>query len=138
MGRLLAQLFQITALFDMRLRPELVLLQKTMVTVEGVARRIDPDNDIWAAAEPVVARWIARELSPAAKVRDFVREARAAVTTLARMAEPTSEDRPPVVAVEPAPPSRTPLHAAVWFFAGAAASALAFTVGLALRLAGRL
>src|SRR5206468_9808256 len=58
MGRLLGQLFEITALFDMRLRPELVLLQKTMVTVEGVARRIDPDNDIWAAAEPVVARWI--------------------------------------------------------------------------------
>ena len=55
MGRLLAQLFEITALFDMRLRPELVLLQKTMVTVEGVARRIDPDHDIWAAAEPVVA-----------------------------------------------------------------------------------
>ena len=55
MGRLLAQLFEITALFDMRLRPELVLLQKTMVTVEGVARRIDPEHDIWAAAEPVVA-----------------------------------------------------------------------------------
>ncbi|MGI9169815.1 MAG: 2-polyprenylphenol 6-hydroxylase, partial [Caulobacteraceae bacterium] len=49
MGRLLAQLFDITALFDMRLRPELVLLQKTMVTVEGVARRIDPGHDLWAA-----------------------------------------------------------------------------------------
>ena len=53
MGRLLAQLFEITALFDMRLRPELVLLQKTMVTVEGVARRIDPEHDLWAAA----GRW---------------------------------------------------------------------------------
>ena len=56
MGQLLAQLFEITALFDMRLRPELVLLQKTIVTVEGVARRIDPKHDIWAAAEPVVRR----------------------------------------------------------------------------------
>jgi ubiquinone biosynthesis protein len=138
MGRLLAQLFQITALFDMRLRPELVLLQKTMVTVEGVARRIDPDNDIWAAAEPVVARWIARELSPAAKVRDFAREARAAVSTLARMAEPQLEDPPAPAAIEPATPTRTPAHAAIWFFAGAAASAIAFTAGLALRLAGRL
>ena len=81
MGRLLAQLFEITALFDMRLRPELVLLQKTMITVEGVARRIDPDHDIWAAAEPVVRRWIARELSPAARVRDLIRDGRAALTS---------------------------------------------------------
>jgi ubiquinone biosynthesis protein len=140
MSRLLAQLFQITALFDMRLRPELVLLQKTMVTVEGVARRIDPDNDIWAAAEPVVARWIARELSPLAKVRDFAREARAAVSLLARMAEP-APDSPATDAnasAEPATQARAPVRAALWFFAGAAASAIAFTVGLALRLAGRL
>ncbi len=64
MGRLLTQLFEVTAQFDMRLRPELVLLQKTMVTVEGVARRIDPDHDIWTAARPVVERWIRREFSP--------------------------------------------------------------------------
>ena len=139
MGRLLAQLFQITALFDMRLRPELVLLQKTMVTVEGVARRIDPGHDIWAAAEPVVARWITRELSPAARVRDFAREARAAVGVLARMAEPSPADSSPA---EPdaanAAPARKPVHGAVWFLAGAAASAIAFTAGLALRLAGHL
>jgi ubiquinone biosynthesis protein len=138
MGRLLAQLFQITALFDMRLRPELVLLQKTMVTVEGVARRIDPDNDIWAAAEPVVARWIARELSPAARVRDLAREARAAVGALARLADPVAEGAGAPTTAEPAAPAREPVRAAVWFFAGAAASAIAFTLGLALRLAGRL
>ncbi|MEL4419799.1 ubiquinone biosynthesis regulatory protein kinase UbiB, partial [Shewanella algae] len=60
MGRLLELLFEITAVFDMHLRPELVLLQKTMASVEGVARRIDPDHDIWTAAKPVVERWIAR------------------------------------------------------------------------------
>ncbi|MDP8916323.1 MAG: AarF/UbiB family protein, partial [Pseudomonadota bacterium] len=64
MGRLLTQLFDVTAQFDMRLRPELILLQKTMVTVEGVARRIDPDHDIWTAARPVVERWMRREFSP--------------------------------------------------------------------------
>jgi ubiquinone biosynthesis protein len=122
----------------MRLRPELVLLQKTMVTVEGVARRIDPDNDIWTAAEPVVARWIARELSPAARVRDLAREARAAVSALARMTEPAPPDASAAEAgaVQPAPRARSPVHAAVWFLAGAAASAIAFTAGLALRLAG--
>ena len=137
MGRLLAQLFQITALFDMRLRPELVLLQKTMVTVEGVARRIDPDSSIWAAAEPVVARWIARELSPAARVRDFAREARAAVGALARLAEP--DPTPPVDAVEvkvETAERRTSAHPAIWFLAGAAASALSFSLAVLARLIG--
>ena len=64
MGRLLTQLFEITAQFDMHLRPELVLLQKTMVSVEGVARRIYPEHNLWEAARPVVQAWISRELSP--------------------------------------------------------------------------
>ena len=87
MGRLLTQLFEITALFEMRLRPELVLLQKTMVTVEGVARRIDPGHDIWAAARPVVERWVRRELGPAARVRDLAEDGLRAVHALARLAE---------------------------------------------------
>src|SRR6185436_7232926 len=87
MGRLLAQLFEITALFDMRLRPELVLLQKTMATVEGVARHIHPEHDLWKAADPVVRRYIARELGPAAKARDFTAEALRAIKALARLAE---------------------------------------------------
>jgi ubiquinone biosynthesis protein len=86
MARLLGQLFEVTALFDMALRPELVLLQKTMVTVEGVARRIDPDHDIWSAAEPIVRRWIERELSPRARIRrafDEIREVVRAIPVLA-------------------------------------------------------
>jgi ubiquinone biosynthesis protein len=83
MSRLLTQLFDITALFDMRLRPELVLLQKTMVTVEGVSRRIHPHLDIWAAAEPVVRRWIARELSPSRRLHTLAEEARRVVAHIA-------------------------------------------------------
>jgi ubiquinone biosynthesis protein len=71
MGRLLTQLFDITAQFDMHLRPELVLLQKTMVSVEGVARRIYPEHDLWEAARPVVQAWISRELSPVAQARQI-------------------------------------------------------------------
>lgn len=123
MGKLLAQLFEITALFDMALRPELVLLQKTMVTVEGVARRIDPSHDLWAAADPVVRRWIARELSPAAKVRDFADEAVRAIRALARLAEAPAA--PAVAMVQPRP--ARPL---VWFLAGAAVAGLAFAAGL--------
>jgi ubiquinone biosynthesis protein len=69
MGRLLTQLFEITAQFDMHLRPELVLLQKTMVSVEGVARRIYPEHNLWEAARPVVKAWISRELSPIAEAK---------------------------------------------------------------------
>jgi ubiquinone biosynthesis protein len=122
MGRLLAQLFEITALFDMALRPELVLLQKTMVTVEGVARRIDPTHDLWAAADPVVRRWIARELSPAAKVREFADEAARAIKALARLAETPAVPAVAVVAPRPARPL-------LWFLAGAAVAALAFAAG---------
>jgi ubiquinone biosynthesis protein len=93
MGRLLAQLFDITSLFEMRLRPELVLLQKTMVTVEGVGRRIDPALDIWAAAEPIVRRWVTAELSPGRRVAEIAGEARAALTRLAN--PPTDAARAP-------------------------------------------
>ena len=72
MGRLLTQLFEITAQFDMHLRPELVLLQKTMVSVEGVARRIFPEHDLWEAARPVVKAWISRELSPVVQARQLL------------------------------------------------------------------
>lgn len=65
MGRLLMQLLDFTHVFGMQLRPELVLLQKTMVQVEGVARSIDPEHDIWSAARPIVKDWISREFSPA-------------------------------------------------------------------------
>jgi len=71
MSRVLLQLFEITELFDMKLRPELVMLQKTMVQCEGVARSLDPETDMWAAAEPVVAQWMKRELGPEGQIRDL-------------------------------------------------------------------
>ena len=99
MGRLLGQLFEITGLFDMHLRPELVLLQKTMVLVEGVARRIDPESDIWVAARPVVERWIAREVSPVRRLKDMTEQGLRAVEGIARWAE-SPHHTPAVVAVE--------------------------------------
>ncbi|KKB76387.1 2-polyprenylphenol hydroxylase [Devosia limi DSM 17137] len=70
MARVLGQLFTITELFDMQTRPELVLLQKSMVLVEGVARALDPHLDIWTVAEPVVGDWLRREEGPLGKVED--------------------------------------------------------------------
>jgi ubiquinone biosynthesis protein len=120
MSRVLSQLFEITALFEMRLRPELVLLQKTMVTVEGVARRIDPEHDIWGASEPVVKRWIARELSPVTRIRQFAGEAETAMRNIARLAAP----QPPAPPEPPRPDGRL-----LWFALGALAAGVAFVMG---------
>lgn len=68
MARLLTLLLEVTALFDMRTRPELILLQKTMVVVEGVARSFNPRLDIWKTADPVVRAWIERNLGPMGRI----------------------------------------------------------------------
>jgi ubiquinone biosynthesis protein len=107
MGRLLLQLLDYTHTFGMHLRPELVLLQKTMVQVEGVARGIDPGHDIWAAAEPVVEDWVKREFGPAGAARLASRNAREVSDRLKRL--PDMMDKLEIVldtagAAKPAPP----------------------------------
>jgi ubiquinone biosynthesis protein len=75
MAKLLMLLFEVTSLFDMRTRPELLLLQKTMVVVEGVARSLDPKLDMWTVSEPVVREWIDRHLGPAGRIEDAAQSA---------------------------------------------------------------
>jgi ubiquinone biosynthesis protein len=70
MGRLLQQLFDTTRRFDMAVQPQLLLLQKTMMVAEGVARALDPEFDIWAASRPVVERWMVQSVGPEARLRD--------------------------------------------------------------------
>jgi ubiquinone biosynthesis protein len=127
MSRVLTQLFEITALFEMHLRPELVLLQKTMMTVEGVARRIMPDHDIWAAADPVVRRWMARELSPAARIKRFADEAATALRNIATLAENPPPAAP--VAVRDLDARGEP-SALLWFAMGALVAGAAFLVAM--------
>ena len=71
MAKLFTLLFEITDLFDMQTRIELVMLQKTMVVVEGVARSLDPKLNMWATAEPVVRDWIERNLGPLGKLQEI-------------------------------------------------------------------
>jgi len=75
MAKLLTLLFEVTGLFDMKTRPELLMLQKTMVVVEGVARSFDPKLDMWATAEPVVREWVERHLGPAGRIEDVAQGA---------------------------------------------------------------
>ena len=126
MGRLLGQLFEITALFDMHLRPELILLQKTMVSVEGVARRLNPDHDLWAASRPVVERWIARELGPRAQVRDGVRELFAGAKALSRLVQ--DPPAPQTVIVE------RPAATSPWLVGGVVVAVAASLAALVLSL----
>ncbi len=63
-GNLLAQLFEITEKFNMATQPALLLLQKTMVVVEGVARKIYPETNIWEVSRPVLENWLKNIKSP--------------------------------------------------------------------------
>ncbi len=63
-GNLLAQLFDITEKFNMPTQPPLLLLQKTMVVVEGVARRLYPETNIWEVSRPVLEDWLKNIKSP--------------------------------------------------------------------------
>ncbi|MFZ9131984.1 MAG: 2-polyprenylphenol 6-hydroxylase [Gemmobacter sp.] len=76
MARLLAYLFEVTERFGMQTRTELILLQRTMVVVEGVARSLDPQVNIWEVARPVVEAYVRDNVGPKALARDLARTAR--------------------------------------------------------------
>lgn len=105
-GMMLDGLFSITRDFDMATQPHLLLLQKTMVMVEGVATSLDPDINLWETAGPFVEEWIRTELGPEAAVADrLVTDLR----TLARLPDLVRriEARfPPPGGAPPAPPLR--------------------------------
>lgn len=76
MGRLLNYLFEVTERFGMETRTELILLQRTMVVVEGVARSLDPHINIWEAARPVVEDYIKKSIGPRAVASDLLETAK--------------------------------------------------------------
>ena len=63
-GKLLQQLFNITEKFNMQTQPQLLLLQKTMVVVEGVARQLNPNTNIWNTSKPVLEKWLKETKDP--------------------------------------------------------------------------
>ena len=69
-GRLLAQLFEVTENFQMETQPQLLLLQKTMVVAEGVGRSLDPSVNMWELAQPLIEEWMRRNRGPEAKLID--------------------------------------------------------------------
>jgi ubiquinone biosynthesis protein len=75
LGRLLAQLFQVTEQFAMETQPQLLLLQKTMVLAEGMGRQLDPTVNMWLLAGPLIAQWMRDNRGPEARLREAAHEA---------------------------------------------------------------
>ena len=73
-GKLLKQLFDITEKFNMQTQPQLLLLQKTMVVVEGVARNLDPNNNIWETSRPVLENWLKETKDPVKNMMDTLKD----------------------------------------------------------------
>ncbi len=76
MAKLLAYLFEVTERFGMETRTELILLQRTMVVVEGVARSLNPEINMWQVAKPVVEEYIRESIGPKALAQDLAQTAR--------------------------------------------------------------
>ncbi len=74
-GKLLAQLFEITEKFNMQTQIQLLLLQKTMVVVEGVARNLDPNTNIWNISRPILEDWLSEVKDPINKAGEVISEA---------------------------------------------------------------
>ncbi|WP_121543258.1 2-polyprenylphenol 6-hydroxylase [Candidatus Rickettsia colombianensi] len=72
-GKLLAHLFKITEDFGMEVQPELLLLQKTLIMVEGIGRQLDGNVNMWQLAEPWIKKWAVKNLSPEAKLLRLVK-----------------------------------------------------------------
>ena len=132
MAKLLAYLFEVTERFGMETRTELILLQRTMVVVEGVARSLHPNINIWEVAQPVVEDYIRTNVGPRAFARDLAETAKVLARfgpRLPKLAEAAimAQVDPP----QPDPPRRG-WHPVAWAALGAAASAAGFAAYLGL------
>jgi len=70
-GTVLLRLFDISRRFDMRIQPQLILLQKTLLNIEGLGRDLYPELDIWQTASPILRQWMGERMSGATMVRDI-------------------------------------------------------------------
>ncbi|WP_420010776.1 2-polyprenylphenol 6-hydroxylase [Tateyamaria sp.] len=105
MGRLLSYLFEVTERFGMETRTELILLQRTMVVVEGVARSLNPNMNIWQVAAPVVTDYIQKSIGPKAIVTDLYKTARVLTRFGPRL--PRLVEAALIAQSNPPPPQRT-------------------------------
>lgn len=126
MARLLAYLFEVTERFGMETRTELILLQRTMVVVEGVGRTLDPNLNIWDAAKPVVEQYITDNLGPRAMLRDFKRTAMVLSRFGPQLPQLVENALLRGTTTPPKPAKPLKRYSALWFLIGGAAASLVF------------
>ncbi len=73
-GQLVLRLFQVARRFDMPVQPQLVLLQKTLLNIEGLGRQLYPELDLWETAKPYLERWMRDQVGPSALLKTLSRE----------------------------------------------------------------
>jgi ubiquinone biosynthesis protein len=132
-GQMLDGLFSITRDFDMPTQPHLLLLQKTMVMVEGVATSLHPGINMWEVATPVVGAWLRDELGPEALVADRIRRLGHAVALLPDLVDRLDRAYPAPGGAPPPPPLR---EVAVVRLGGWRAGSLAAVAALAGAILG--
>jgi len=74
-GLVLMRLFEVSRRFNVEIQPQLVLLQKTLLNIEGLGRQLDPDLDLWKTAKPFLVRWMNEQVGPKALWRNLKNEA---------------------------------------------------------------
>jgi len=103
-GQMLDSLFAITREFDMQTQPHLLLLQKTMVMVEGLATQLNPQINMWDVASPYVKGWIRDELGPEAAIADRLRKDAETLLRLPDLVRRIEDKFPPKGGAPDAPP----------------------------------
>ena len=86
-GKLLKQLFDVTEKFNMQTQPQLLMLQKTMVVVEGVARELNPNTNIWTTSKPVLENWLKESKDPLNKINETLNNTSEVIKRLPELPE---------------------------------------------------
>ena len=86
-GKLLKQLFDVTEKFNMQTQPQLLMLQKTMVVVEGVARKLNPDTNIWTTSKPVLENWLKQTKDPISTINETLQNTSEVIKRLPQFPE---------------------------------------------------
>ena len=73
-GNFLMELFRVARRFDMPVQPQLILLQKTILNIEGMGRQLYPELDLWETAKPFLEKWMNQQIGPRAAIRTIRRE----------------------------------------------------------------
>ncbi|ARO15394.1 ubiquinone biosynthesis protein [Ketogulonicigenium robustum] len=130
MARLLSQLFEVTERFGMQTRTELILLQRTMVVVEGVTRHIDPRSNIWKTSGPVIEEYVRDNIGPRAFITDLAEAAKVLSRLGPRL--PDLAERAVIAQSSPAQPAPTPQGQGKVMLAGAGIALAGVAVGAAI------